>query len=155
MSPSEAAGDYLSFRLGSEEYGIRIRLVQELRNYAGVTTIAGAPPWVRGVVNLRGVIVPIVDLRVRFALGEACYDDFTVVIILTIGDSMIGVVVDSVSDVITLASADLAAVPALGNTVDRHYLLGAGKTSEGIILLLDIARMLAADSAGLPYAKLV
>lgn len=151
IEPVETAEDYLSFRLADEEYGISIRLVQELRNYkdvttiADVTSIAGAPPWVRGIMNLRGVIVPIIDLRTRLALDQRQVDAFTVVIILALRASMVGVVVDGVSDVINLADSQVAPVPPLAKGIAQHYLLGAGKTGEGMVLLLDITRMLAED----------
>ena len=95
--------EVLSFRLGQEEYGISILKVQEIRGYDAVTRIANAPAFLKGVINLRGQIVPIVDMRIKFALGQAGYDAFTVVIILNIGRQVIGMVVDSVSDVVTLA----------------------------------------------------
>lgn len=141
--------EYLSFLLGNEEYGIGIQQVQELRNYTAVTMIANAPAWIKGVIKLRGLIVPILDLRIRFALGQAAYDAFTVVIILCIGGSLTGVVVDSVSDVITLEESQVAAVPPLGGAISAHHLLGVGTLEHGMVLLLDIARLLADDGIGL------
>ncbi|MEQ6600667.1 chemotaxis protein CheW, partial [Pseudomonas aeruginosa] len=94
------AQEYLTFTLGREEYAIDILRVQEIRGYDQVTAIANAPPFIKGVINLRGAIVPIVDLRIKFHLAEVTYDPFTVVIILNIGRRIVGVVVDSVSDVI-------------------------------------------------------
>ncbi|HEY5798631.1 MAG TPA: chemotaxis protein CheW [Burkholderiaceae bacterium] len=140
--------DYLSFRLGEEQYGIGIHQVQELRNYTAVTAIANAPAWIKGVMNLRGLIVPILDLRIRLALGHAVYNPFTVVIILSIAGGLTGVVVDSVSDVITLAQSDVAAVPPLGTTIAPHHLLGVGTRDHNMVLLLDIARMLADEGIG-------
>jgi len=96
--------EFLAFTLGKEEYGIDILKVQEIRGYEAVTRIANSPDFIKGVVNLRGIIVPIVDMRIKFQLGEPTYDQFTVVIILNIGGRVVGMVVDSVSDVITLNS---------------------------------------------------
>ena len=98
------ASEYLTFRLGNEEYGIDILKVQEIRGYDAVTAIANAPGFIKGVINLRGIIVPIVDLRIKFNVGEATYDQFTVVIILNVAHRVVGIVVDSVSDVLTLAA---------------------------------------------------
>ena len=98
------AREFLTFRLGAESYGIEILKVQEIRGYEKPTTIANAPAFIKGVINLRGVIVPILDLRIKFQLGEAKYDEFTVVIILNVAGRMVGVVVDAVSDVVALSA---------------------------------------------------
>ncbi|MFN7673376.1 MAG: chemotaxis protein CheW, partial [Betaproteobacteria bacterium] len=111
------AGEYLTFRLGTEEYGIDILKVQEIRGYEQPTRIAGAPAFLKGVVNLRGVIVPIVDLRIKFGLGSAEYNSFTVVIILNIAKKIVGVVVDQVSDVVALASKDIRPAPSFSEAV--------------------------------------
>jgi len=110
---TSAAGvhEFLAFKLGNEEYGIDILRVQEIRSYEEPTRLANVPPFIKGVVNLRGVIVPIVDMRLKFRLDEAKYDRFTVVIVLNIGSRVVGIVVDSVSDVITLAPEQLRPVP--------------------------------------------
>lgn len=100
---SQMVNEYLTFRLGAEEYGVDILKVQEIRGYDAITQIANAPVFVKGVINLRGVIVPIVDMRIKFALGDAEYDQFTVVIILNVAGRVVGIVVDAVSDVISLA----------------------------------------------------
>ena len=121
VSVSEASNnemEVLSFRLGTEEYGISILKVQEIRGYDAVTRIANAPAFLKGVINLRGQIVPIVDMRIKFALGQAEYDAFTVVIILNIGRQVIGMVVDSVSDVITLAPEQVRPAPSIGGGID-------------------------------------
>jgi purine-binding chemotaxis protein CheW len=111
--------EFLAFKLGAEEYGIDILRVQEIRSYEEPTRIANAPPFMKGVVNLRGVIVPIIDMRMKFNLEQANYDDFTVVIVLNIGSRVVGMVVDAVSDVITLQPAQL-------RHDDRHVGLGHG-----------------------------
>ncbi|MBC7514810.1 MAG: chemotaxis protein CheW, partial [Herminiimonas sp.] len=109
--------EFLAYRLGNEEYGIDIQKVQELRGYDAVTAIANAPAFIKGVVNLRGIIVPIIDMRIKFDLGTPVYDQFTVVIILNISGRIMGMVVDSVSDVITLTAEQMKPAPAMGTAV--------------------------------------
>ncbi len=149
-APGEAGGEreYLTFRLGNEEYGIDILKVQEIRGYDAVTAIANAPAFIKGVVNLRGIIVPIVDLRIKFAVGEARYDQFTVVIILNIGKRVVGVVVDSVSDVLTLASGQVKAAPEFATTLNTEYITGLGTVDQRMLILVDIERLMSsADMA--------
>ena len=140
--------EYLTFRLGNEEYGIDILKVQEIRGYDAVTAIANAPAFIKGVVNLRGIIVPIVDLRIKFAVGEARYDQFTVVIILNIAKRVVGVVVDSVSDVLTLAASQVKAAPEFATTLNTEYITGLGTVEERMLILVDIERLMSsADMA--------
>jgi purine-binding chemotaxis protein CheW len=141
--------DVLSFRLGTEEYGIGILAVQEIRGYEAPTRIANAPGWLLGVLNLRGQIVPIVDMRLRFGLGQARYDGLTVVIILNIGQHVIGMVVDGVSDVVTLAPEQVRPAPALGGSIDAECLHGLGTVGERMLILLDIERLMTAPEMGL------
>ena len=141
--------EVLSFRLGQEEYGISILTVQEIRGYEAVTRIANAPDFLKGVINLRGQIVPIVDMRIRFALGQAQYDSFTVVIILNIGHHVIGMVVDSVSDVVTLTADQVRPAPSIGGGIDADHLLGLGTVGERMLILLDIERLMASPDMGL------
>ena len=149
-----ASGEYLTFTLGQEEYGIDILKVQEIRGYEAVTRIANAPPFIKGVINLRGVIVPIVDLRIKFNLGEPSYDQFTVVIILNIGKRVMGIVVDGVSDVIQLTSDNLHPAPEFGSVLDTRYLLGLGTVDQRMIIMVDIEQLMTSqemalmDSAG-------
>lgn len=128
----------MAFTLGKEEYGIDILKVQEIRGYDAVTKIANAPEFIKGVINLRGVIVPIVDMRIMFNLGEPSYDQFTVVIILNIGKRVVGIVVDSVSDVITLSAEQIKPAPEIGTTMNSDYLLGLGTIEERMLILVDI-----------------
>ncbi len=116
------AGEYLAFTLGQEEYGIDIQKVSEIRSYETPTRIANAPAFVKGVVNLRGIIVPIVDMRIKFNLGTPSYDQFTVVIILNIGHRVVGMVVDRVSDVTTLMPEQIKPAPEIGSALntDQH-----------------------------------
>src|SRR6476620_5631188 len=123
-----AGNEYLAFTLGSEEYGIDILKVQEIRGYEAVTRIANAPEFIKGVINLRGIIIPVVDMRIKFKLGTPTYDQFTVVIILNIGGRVMGMVVDSVSDVTTLAPDQIKPGPESGpgTSFNSEFLMGLG-----------------------------
>ena len=138
----------LAFKLGNEEYGIKILKVQEIRGYESVTRIASAPEHVKGVVNLRGTIVPIVDMRIKFKLGEPTYNQFTVVIILNIQDRIVGMVVDSVSDVITLTADQVKPAPDMGGALNTDYLVGLGTVDERMIILVDIDRLMSSEEMG-------
>lgn len=151
-APTEAEGDgneYLAFTLGREEYGIDILRVQEIRGYEPVTRIANAPAFIKGVVNLRGTIVPVVDMRIKFNLGEPTYDQFTVVIILNIGGRVVGMVVDSVSDVMTLAPEQIKPAPEIGTTFDTDYLIGLGTLDDRMLILVDIDKLMSSPEMGL------
>lgn len=140
--------ELLVFALGEEEYGIDILKVQEIRGYDAVTAIANAPKFIKGVINLRGNIVPIVDLRIKFGLGNIVYDQFTVVIIINVSQRTVGIVVDGVSDVMTLASEQLRAAPEFGSTLDTAYILGLGTVEDRMIILVDIEKLMtSADMA--------
>ncbi len=141
--------EFLAYRLGAEEYGIDIQKVQELRGYDAVTAIANAPAFIKGVVNLRGIIVPIIDMRIKFNLGDPVYDQFTVVIILNISGRVVGMVVDSVSDVITLTPEQIKPAPAMGTAVDTDYLMGLGTVEDRMLILLDIDRLMSSAEIGL------
>ena len=141
--------EFLSFTLGREEYGIDIQKVQELRGYDTVTRIANAPEHIKGVVNLRGIIVPIIDMRIKFNLGTPTYDQFTVVIILNIGGRVMGMVVDSVSDVITLKPEQIRPAPSMGSVLDTEYLMGLGTLDERMLILIDLDRLMSSDEMGL------
>lgn len=137
------SSEFLTFRLGAESYGIEILKVQEIRGYEAPTAIANAPAFIKGVINLRGVIVPILDLRIKFQLSQAKYDDFTVVIILNIAGRVVGVVVDSVSDVLTLTDENIRATPEFASaTFDTKYITGLGTVDEQMIILLDIEKLM-------------
>jgi purine-binding chemotaxis protein CheW len=138
----DARRELLTFTLGSEEYGIDILKVQEIRGYEAVTAIANAPEFIKGVINLRGIIVPIVDMRIKFKLGSVKYDQFTVVIILNVANRVVGMVVDGVSDVITLKAEQIKAAPEFGASLDTKYLLGLGTVDERMIILVDIEQLM-------------
>lgn len=144
-----ASGEYLTFTLGREEYGIDILKVQEIRGYEAVTRIANAPPFIKGVINLRGVIVPIVDLRIKFNLSDPSYDQFTVVIILNIGKRVMGIVVDGVSDVIQLSSDSMHPAPEFGSILDTRYILGLGTVEERMIIMVDIEQLMTSQEMAL------
>ena len=141
--------EFLAFTLGQEEYGIDIQKVQELRGYDTVTRIANAPEHIKGVVNLRGIIVPIIDMRIRFNLGAPTYDQFTVVIILNVASRVMGMVVDSVSDVITLSAEQIRPAPEMGAVLDTDYLIGLGTLDERMLILVDIDKLMSSDDMGL------
>ncbi|MFC0338501.1 CheW protein [Kushneria avicenniae] len=141
--------EFLVFRLGSEEYGIDILSVQEIRGYEGVTRIANAPSFIKGVTNLRGVIVPIVDLRLKFALGNADYTAQTVVIVLNIGHRVVGVVVDGVSDVLALTGEQIKPAPEFGSTLSTHYLMGLGSLDDRMLILVDIEKLMTSEEMAL------
>lgn len=135
--------EFLTFRLGSESYGIEILKVQEIRGYETPTSIANAPPFIKGVINLRGVIVPILDLRVKFRLPDTPYDAFTVVIILKVASRVVGIVVDSVSDVLSLDAEAIRPTPEFASaTFDTKYITGLATVDGGMLIMLDIERLL-------------
>jgi purine-binding chemotaxis protein CheW len=141
--------EFLTFKLGAEEYGVDILRVQEIRSYEEPTRIANAPDCVKGVVNLRGLIVPIVDLRLKFNLARADYDSFTVVIVLNVARRVVGVVVDGVSDVITLKAEQLHPVPGFNAAVESDHLLAIGSVDDRMLILLDIEKLMASPEMGL------
>lgn len=146
---AETGNEFLAFTLGKEEYGIDILKVQEIRGYETVTRIANAPEFVKGVVNLRGIIVPIVDMRIKFNLGEPTYDQFTVVIILNISGRVVGMVVDSVSDVITLSAEQVKPAPEMGTALNTDYLIGLGTLDQRMLILVDIDKLMSSSEMGL------
>jgi len=145
----QTRGEYLSFTLGREEYGIEILKVQEIRGYEEPTQLANAPAFIKGVVNLRGNIVPIVDMRIKFNLGSAEYNQFTVVIILNVADRVVGMVVDSVSDVIQLSDEHIRPAPDFSSTFDTRYITGLGTIDERMLILVDIERLMASGDMAL------
>ncbi len=139
------AAEYLTFTLGQEEYGIDILKVQEIRGYDTVTHIANAPAFIKGVINLRGVIVPIVDMRIKFKVGEATYHEFTVVIIMNVLDRIIGMVVDGVSDVVALSPEQIRPAPEMGSALNTDYITGLGTLNDQMLILVDIEKMMGSE----------
>ena len=144
-----AGGEFLTFRLGAEEYGIDILKVQEIRSYEPPTRIANAPPFIKGVVNLRGVIVPIVDLRLKLGCESAEYNGFTVVIVLNVKGRVVGAVVDSVSDVLALDKDTIKPAPEMSSAVDTSFITGIGSVAERMLILMDIEGLMASQEMGL------
>lgn len=136
---------FVTFSLGGEEYGIEVCHVREVRRYEGVTRIANTPEFIKGVINLRGLIVPVVDLRIKFHTGTPKYDEFTVTIIVEIGNRLIGMVVDSVSDVVDLAEEDIRPAPMFRSYLGTQYVLGLGTVGERMIILIDIESLLSSE----------
>ena len=139
---AEAGREFLTFRLGAEEYAIEILKVQEIRGWETPTAIANTPDFIKGVINLRGTIVPIVDLRLKFNMTEARYDEFTVVIILSFARRVVGVVVDAVSDVTTLSAQQIRPAPEFGGALDTRFITGLGTVAERMLILVDIEKLL-------------
>ena len=143
-------GEYLSFTLGNEHYGVDILKVQEIRGYDAVTRVPDAPDYIKGVINLRGTIVPVIDLRLKLRLDEARYDAFTVMIVLNVEDRVVGIVVDSVSDVIPLNADQIRPTPEFGAAVDTRFISGIGTQDDRMLILLDIETLLDSADMGQP-----
>jgi purine-binding chemotaxis protein CheW len=133
---------FLTFNLGEELYGVDILRVQEIKGYTAVTKIPNTPPHIKGVLNLRGTIVPIVELRTKFGMPRIDYTAFTVIIVVVVRDKVMGLVVDAVSDVLNIEKKDIQASPEFGVKVDVSFLNGIGKSGDKLVALLDIDRML-------------
>ena len=148
MHADDANDEFLTFALGDEEYGVAILKVQEIRGYDAVTRLPDAPDYIKGVINLRGTIVPVIDMRLKFHLA-AEYTALTVMIVLNVADRVVGMVVDRVSDVVRLGGEQIRAVPELGATIDQQFLTGIGTLDERMLILLDIERLMASAEMGL------
>ena len=147
------AREYLTFRLDQEEYGLDILKVQEIRGYEPPTRIANAPAFIKGVVNLRGTIVPYVDMRLKFNCSQAQYNSFTVVIILNLRHRVVGIVVDSVSDVMEISSDSIRSAPDIESVIDSGCILGLGSVGERMLILLDIEKLMSSVDMGLVSAN--
>jgi purine-binding chemotaxis protein CheW len=143
------ASEYLTFRLGAEEYGIDILRVQEIRSYEEPTRIANAPHFIKGVVNLRGVIVPVVDLRIKLGCEKVEYNGFTVVIVLNVHGRVVGAVVDSVSDVLELTSELIKPAPEMNTSMDTSFITGIASVGERMLILMDIEALMSSPDMGL------
>lgn len=150
---NEPSQEFLTFRLGDEEYGVDILKVQEIRGYDTVTKIPDAPDYVKGVINLRGTIMPVVDLRIRFRLGEPSYDEFTVMIILHLESRKVGIVVDSVSDVMNLRDSQILPPPDFGGHLNASSIKGLGSAGDRLVILIDIERFMASEEMALSTAE--
>lgn len=144
-----SATEFLAFTMGQEEYGLDIIKVQEIRGYEAVTRLANAPEYFKGVINLRGVIVPVIDMRIKLGMRTPTYDQFTIVIVLNIRDNVMGMVVDSVSDVTLLNKDQVRPAPPLGGQMNTDYLIGMGTIEDRMLLLIDIDKLMSADHIGM------
>jgi purine-binding chemotaxis protein CheW len=145
-----AAGEtrqFLTFALGDEEFGIDILKVQEIKGYSSITRVPRTPQDIRGVMNLRGTIVPIVDLRTKFQLETRTYDRFTVIIVVVVRGRAVGIVVDAVSDVLDISDGAVQATPEFSNRVDTRFISGMARADEKLIILLDVEKLVGADEA--------
>lgn len=141
---------YLTFALGQEEYGLEILKVQEIKGYSAITPIPSTPGYVKGVMNLRGTIIPVVDLRCKLAMRETEHNQFTVIIVVMVGRRVMGLIVDGVSDVLNIPKSDIQATPDFGAQVDAHFISGMAKAGEKLVALLDIDKIL--DTEAPPVA---
>ena len=145
--------EYLTFTLGEEEYGVDILKVQEIRGYDTITRMPDAPDFIKGVINLRGTIVPVVDMRIKFKLGRVVYDEFTVMIILNLGRRVVGMVVDGVSDVMQLNPDQIRPAPEFGGGVNTKYITGLGALEQRMLILVDIEKLMSATDMALMDAQ--
>lgn len=148
-APEAGSQEFLVFNLGDEQYGIDILKVQEIRQYDSVTRVANAPAFVKGVANLRGVIVPIADLRLKFELERAPYDEQTVVVVLNVARRVVGIVVDGVSDVQALTPAQIRPAPEFNSTLNTSYIMGIGTVDDRMLILMDIEKLMTSEEMGL------
>ena len=146
---SAAGSELLTFTLGSEYYGVDILKVQEIRGYDTVTKIPDAPDFIKGVINLRGTIVPVVDMRIKFKLGRAEYNEFTVMIILNIARRVVGMVVDGVSDVMQLSAEQIRPAPEFGGSINTRFITGLGTLDERMLILVDIEKLMSGQDMAL------
>ena len=153
MAETAAQGyEFLAFKIGNEEYGVDILRVQEIRSYEKPTGLANMPESLKGVINLRGVIVPIIDMRIKFRQEQALYNELTVVIVLNVGNRIVGAVVDSVSDVVTLEPHHLKPAPAFGNGFQPGHITALGSIDDRMLILLNMDQLLEGEEALRSYS---
>ncbi len=140
-----ASSQYLTFLLGAEQYGVEILKVQEIKGYSAITPIPNTPGYVKGVINLRGTVVPVVCLRAKFSMEQAEFNKFTVIIVVTVGTKVAGLVVDGVSDVLDIPASETRAAPDLGAQVDTRFISGMATVGDRMTVLLDIDRLMSED----------
>lgn len=143
QAQAATGGQFLTFNLGEETFGLEILRVQELKAYSTITPIPNAPPHVIGLMNLRGAVIPIIDLRRKFGMPAVAYTKFTVIIVVTVGPKVIGLMVDAVSDVLDLQASQIAPPPEFDASVDVSYLTGLGTAGEQLVTLLDVDKLVA------------
>ncbi len=145
----EIPNEFLTFTLGAEEYGVDILKVQEIRGYDTVTKVPNAPSFIKGVINLRGTIVPVIDLRLKFSLERADYNEFTVMIILNVARRIVGVVVDGVSDVMQLTPEQIRPAPEFGGGINTKFITGIGALEQRMLILIDIEKLMSSEDMAL------
>jgi len=141
---STHGGKYLTFQLAGEEYGVEILKVREIKGVSNITAVPRMPVYMKGVINLRGSVIPVVDLRLKFGLDEAPHTEQTCIIVVDVGRE-VGIIVDTVSEVLDVKGSDIEPAPAMGGSVDTSFILGMGKVSEAVKILLDIDQVLTSD----------
>ncbi len=146
---STDGSQFLTFTLKDEEFGIEILRVQEIKGLSRITPIPNMPGYIRGVMNLRGTVVPIIDLRAKFAMPEVDYNQFTVIIVVTIGDKVVGLVVDAVSDVLNVAQDNIESAPEIGEEADTSFMTGIAKSGERLITLLNMDELVDVDTVSM------
>lgn len=140
--------EFLTFVLGDEQYGLEILKVQEIRGYEAVTRLPDSPDYVKGVINLRGTVVPVIDMRLKFHLERAEYNTLTVMIVLNVAGRVVGIVVDSVSDVVQLNREQIREMPDMRGAIDRQFITGIGTLDERMLILLDIETLMTSKEMG-------
>jgi purine-binding chemotaxis protein CheW len=146
------SSQFLTFLLDEQEYGLELFKIQEIRGYAPVTPIPNVPAHVRGVMNLRGAVLPVVDLRMKFRLPPIEYNKFTVIVIATVGDKVVGLLVDAVSDVLQVNHDAMRAAPDFGAAVDTRFINGVFETREHLAVALNLEKLLSDAELGVPEA---
>jgi purine-binding chemotaxis protein CheW len=141
--------EFLAFRLGNEDYAIDILKVQEIRVFDTVTKLPGAPDYIKGVINLRGLIAPVIDLRLKFGFKDAEYGPFTVLIVLHVRDRLVAVVVDAVADVVQLTQEQIKPAPEFATAVNIEYVMGLGTRGDHMLILLDIEKLISSRELGI------
>jgi purine-binding chemotaxis protein CheW len=144
---TEGNAQYLTFTLGGEEYAVDILRVQEIKGYSTVTSIPNAPAYVKGVMNLRGTVVPVFDMRLKFGMEPRAYDRFTVIVVVNVGVRVVGLIVDSVSDVLDIPANAIEPTPDLGAGVDTRVMQGIARTNDRLVTLLDIDAVVELDGS--------
>ncbi len=138
-------GKFLTFFLGSEVYGIEILRVREIMGLLDITTVPQTPDYMKGVINLRGKVIPVIDLRLKFSMQEEEHTEETCIIVVEVNSTSIGIIVDSVSEVLDIKSGEIEETPSLGQGIDTDFIMGLGKAKDKIIILLDIERVLSSE----------
>ena len=141
-SSNEESQQFLTFLLEDQEYGLELLTIQEIRGFTTITPVPNVLPHIRGVINLRGTVLPVVDLRVRFGLPPMDYNKFTVIVIARVADRILGLLVDAVSDVLDVSKTAMRAAPDFGNTVDTRFIEGVFETRERLAVALDLGQLL-------------